>query len=67
MSLSTVDCMACLVNVARGLETENDLRIRWQGVVHAVAWEMGPGRVAAACLYERVNPYGRHHEWRRRK
>lgn len=64
--LSDVDCMTCLTNVARGLETKDDWRVRWNGVTHAIVWEMGPGCAVAACWYERQNPYGGHVEWRRR-
>lgn len=67
VNLSDVDCMTCLTNVARGLQTEDDWRVRWNGVIHAVVWDMSTGRVAPACKYERHNPYGSHVEWRQRK
>lgn len=66
MSLSDVDCMTCLTNVARGLEVINDWRVRRAGVTHAVVWEMGSGRATAACGYERHDPYGIGVGWRRR-
>jgi hypothetical protein len=59
-----IDCMTCLVNVARGLEVEEDLRIPWRGTNHAVVVEMRPGRVAVACRHRMTNPYGSHVEWR---
>jgi hypothetical protein len=58
-----VDCMTCLVNIARGLKVENGLRIPWRGTTHAAVLEIGPG---LACDYERHNSYGSHVEWRRR-
>lgn len=62
-----VDCMACLVNVDRGLEVVGGgVTTLWLGMHHAVVWEMGPNRVAPACLYELTNPYGRHFQWRHR-
>lgn len=66
MNPSEIDCMGCLVNTARGLEVEDDLRIRWRGVTHAAVWEMGPGCIVAACKFEQRNPYGSHTEWQRR-
>ncbi len=66
MNLSNVDCMTCLVNVARGLKVEH-WRIQGNGVTHAVVYDMGPGRAVAACWYERYNLYGCHIGWRRRK
>lgn len=65
--MAPVDCMSCLVNVARGLAVESDLRLRWGEVVHAAVWEMGPGLVVAACKYEQTDPYGHPFGWRRRK
>ena len=67
MSLADVNCMTCLVNVARGLGVEDDLRIRWRGVAHAAVWEMGPGLVVAACKYEPINPHGSYVVWHRKR
>lgn len=62
----TVDCMTCLVNLARGLENALDIsRITHRGVTHAAVYEMGPGRLRAACLYERVS--GTRNGWRSRR
>lgn len=52
---SSVDCMTCLVNVARGLEVEYGLHIRWHGIRHAAVWEMSSGLVVAACKYEKTD------------
>lgn len=64
--MTDVNCMTCLVNVAKGLEVlqgPGNIAI-YDGLHHAVVWEMGPGRFANACLYELTNPYGRLLEWR---
>lgn len=65
MSLSDVDCMNCLVNIARGLVAES--QIHWRGVTHAAVYEMGPGHLVAACKYEQHNAYGGYVEWWQRK
>ncbi len=67
MSLSDIDCMACLVNVARGLEVEEGLHIPWRGMNHAAVFESGPGRVLVACRFEQRNLYGNHIEWCHKK
>lgn len=57
--MTDVDCMACLVNLAHGLETDPDVWVEkvglvHKGITHAAIYEMGPGRIRAACRYERV-------------
>ncbi len=51
-AMTDVDCMTCLVNMARGLEVDG--QVLWNGVRHATVYEMGPGRVRAACRYIQV-------------
>lgn len=69
----TVDCMACLVNLARGLGDDHDVVvetgyfIHHEGVTHATVYAMGPGTVRAACRYERVVLTVKgHYMWRAR-
>lgn len=66
MSRSDIDCMGCLVNVARGLEVEGNLRIYRDGVNHAAVWSMGL-RLVVACKYEQHNTYSSRVEWRRKR
>lgn len=45
-AMTDVDCMTCLVNMARGLEVDG--QVLWNGVRHATVY---PGRARAACRY----------------
>lgn len=61
MSLPDIDCMNYLINIARGFNAEDDLRIPQHEVTHAVVWGMG----VTVCSYDRQN-HGHYVKWLRR-
>lgn len=70
--MTDVNCMTCLVNLARGLDDDYDTsvmidRIKHKGVSHAAMYEMGPGIIRAACRYEPVRGSRRILRWRVRR